>query len=323
MTDNENQCQEYDYFNDINNIPEDALDKPNYYADNEQIDQNNFENNLLNGVNSNLNTLLSNLKNNEPKDMIKYSTINTSLKTPSKQNSDDFPNLSLVEAFNKIVESNTNRNYNYISPVRSQKQINMRVRANSKTNNNSLFSNPKIKTSDNALFTNNDFINNDNNNNSFLSYQINYNHKNNYSNILNKSNNTQRNINSYNKFKRPNSNKLKGNKRQLSYNLNNINISSYSQTNQLFDIINQLRTCNNDNRNDILNIKQEYNKMQNILFSEIKKFLYNNSNDKNQRQKDMNFNKKLKQVNDIKNKLLSDINILSKEKNSILNEIKN
>ena len=102
MADNENQYQEYDYFNEVNNSPEDGLDTPNYYGDNEQIDQNNFENNLLNGVNSNLNTLLSNLKNNKSKDINKFNTINRSLKTQSKQNSNDFSNLSLVEAFNKI-----------------------------------------------------------------------------------------------------------------------------------------------------------------------------------------------------------------------------
>ena len=316
--DNENNYQQYE-FNDKLNLPQ-----RNINSQNDLEEQNSFQNDLLHGVNSNLNMLLSNLTSTN---RIRSNTFNNKETSPIKINSNNFSNLNLVEAYDYLIENNLTRKNNYLSPDRPQNQNNFYDKSYSYNgkNNNSLYSNTKLKTGDNSFLTRNDYINNiTNDNNSFLSQPINY--TNNKSNILikaktfNKNNNTERNAKSLKRPNNSNSNKLKRNNRALSFQNMKINMVSQNPQNiALYDIIRQLKELNIvniENKNDVLNIQQEYNKMKNILLSVINKFaniqINKNNYNNNQKQKEMNL--KLQQVNNIKNKLLSDINILNNEK---------
>jgi hypothetical protein len=328
MTDIENHYQTYDIYNNINS-PLETNDTQNNYPDNEQMDQNNFENNLLHGVNSNLNALLSNLKgNNTSTDIKRFNSLNTSFKSPTRQSSNNFSNMDLVDAYNFLVETNTKRKSSYFSPNHSKLQNNNNINIQKK---NSLCSYSRTKTTDNEFRVKKDLFNlsKNDNNNSYYSQQINYNKRNNNSfnrsRLINKTNdnNTQRDVNLLNIYNNSKINRPKKNNRQIRISANNnMNLSPQpnSLNNQLYNIINQIKElnmCNSENKNDVLNIQQEYFKMQNILLSAIKKFANNN----NQNQKTKNYNIQIKQVNDMKNKLLSDINKLNNEKNEILNEI--
>ena len=138
MADIENQYQEYDFYNNLN-MPLEVNNTSNNYPDNEQMDQNDFENNLLLGVNSNLNALLSNLKGrSESTDKTRYNSLNSSFKSPIKPTSSNFSNLDLVDAYNFLVESNTKRKYSYFS-------LNNSKTLNSNNNNNKERSNTYVK----------------------------------------------------------------------------------------------------------------------------------------------------------------------------------
>ena len=114
------------------------------------------------GVNSNLNALLSNLKGKSVStEKTRYNSLNSSFKSPIKPNSSNFSNLGLVDAYNFLVESNTKRKYSYFSPNNS-KTLNNNNKEISNTyvkKNNSLYSNPRIKTTDNEFKGRNDFAN--------------------------------------------------------------------------------------------------------------------------------------------------------------------
>ena len=200
--------------------------------------------------------------------------------------------------------------------------------------NNSKYLNQKQNISNNSIITKSDFISsgfNENINISQLSQPINNSKRNNFminkskttsnSNLRHKSftqRNKKPNINQ-NYFRNDNINNIK----HFSYNKNNNNNLTVMknknfETNQLLEILKQLKKlniCNIENKKDILNFQQEYISRQNILLNAIQNF----ANIKPT--KEINNSSKLKQVNEIKNKLLSDINILNNEKNSMLNEI--
>ena len=90
-----------------NNIPQ---YKSNYNIPNEEIKQSSFESNLLNDVDSNINILLSNLKNNNsPKRKI-YFPLNSKTKSPIKvPSTNDITELNLIDEFNSLVENNSYR----------------------------------------------------------------------------------------------------------------------------------------------------------------------------------------------------------------------
>ena len=112
----DNNYQQIEFNNNINFTSQSQDQNQNYFPTKENLTQNNYDNNILNGLNSNLDVLLSNLKQNTSSERMRYNTVNSKLKSPIKPNSNDFSKLGLVEAYNYLVESNTKRKNNYFSP---------------------------------------------------------------------------------------------------------------------------------------------------------------------------------------------------------------
>ena len=336
--------QQIEFNNNINFTPK--IPNQNNFPVNGNLSQNNYGNNLLHGLNSNLDTLLSNLKQNTSTDRIKYNASNSKMKSPIKVQSNNISNLGLVEAYNYLVESNSKRNNNYFSPGRPITQNNYQKNNTLPKSNNSIYSNqnPRVKTSDNSFLTKTDYMSGINGvngingmneiNNSVLS-QPRRNIRNNT--FIGKGhivNNNRRKGNKSQKLKNSSTNQSRTNSRHLSYNTYNnynnfddMNMEAPQNQNQNYQIaqlynvlkkLNDLNRFNIDNKNEVLNMQQQFMKMQNIILNAINKFGNTKFNNRN---KGMNYSLQLKQANNMKNKLLSDINILNNEKSSILNEL--
>ena len=107
--------------------------KTNYNLTNEEIKQTSFETNLLHGVDSNLNLLLSNLKKNNQNDRIYY-PLHSKMKSPMKiKSTNNFSELNLVDAYNNLIEKNTQQNSGYLSQNESLYKNNMSENSNSLT----------------------------------------------------------------------------------------------------------------------------------------------------------------------------------------------
>ena len=84
----ENNYEQIEFNNNMGYSSEN-LNLPNYSPLNEEIDQNqnDYNSNILNGLNSNLNVLLSNLKgNNVSSDRMRYNGTTPKIKSPIKSN---------------------------------------------------------------------------------------------------------------------------------------------------------------------------------------------------------------------------------------------
>ena len=135
----------------------------NYYnIPKEEIKQTNYEANLLKGVDSNLNILLSNLKKNNQNPRIYY-PLNSKIKSPMKLKStnNNFGELDLVDTYKYIVESYAQKHDDYLSSNNSNYQDNL-----------SDFSYPY--SYNNGLIINNSNNSRQNNNNSNLRMNLSY-----------------------------------------------------------------------------------------------------------------------------------------------------
>ena len=329
MKDDKNNFQQMEFNNNFNYDTEDL--NLQHYSLNEEINENNYNNNLLNGLNSDLNVLLANLKSSKSTDKMRYNISNTKLKSPSQYKTDtnNISNFNLIDEFNNLVENNSRRNINYFSPVHFQDPILIKEKL-SRKKNISHISNPKIKNNENSFLTKTDYINGcfNENSNYFFSQPINIKKNDNY--YLNQRRtlniNNQRNIHHSKKLNNSNTNRLVNNNKILNFNDNNVSNQNF-EISELYELIKKIKginLSNIENINDVLNIQQEFRKIKNMLLSEISKLIgikqkknFNSS----QRQEEINLNLKLKEINDMKNNLLFDANILNKEKSSLLDEI--
>ena len=191
------------------NLPNNHIQQNKNYNNNqnEEIKQISYETNLLKGVDSNLNILLSNLKKNDQTPRIYY-PLNSKIKSPMKINqTNNYTEFNLVDTYNNILESNIPKSNDYLSennssyknnfsdysyPYSYNNRIIIDNRNNLKQNNNNN-SNRKVNLSYSGHPINN--INNMNQN-----FGVNKNR------IIHKSNNHQRNMNQIEKNKTYNNN---------------------------------------------------------------------------------------------------------------------
>ena len=312
----------------------------NYINSNEEIKQESYETNLLNGVDSNLNLLLSNLKNNDtPKGRIYY-PLHSKMKSPMKvpSTNDITTELNLYDEFNSLLENNSYRSGKYISqgnsshqnnnslsnysfPYGSKNQKNPTIIINNSNNykqknyNNNETNNKRIN---NRSYSNQNYIDNNININ-----RINKDEKN--MDYLFKKNQKSNNMNNKNRFVM---NKNRSNQ-NISNNIklipNNINYSTSSTNNQLNQIMNQIQNLNMNNaqnKKDIYEFQQEYLKMQNKILSSIEN-LNLNSNSSNstppiQKNQNINFvNSKDEENFELKQKIKNILENTEKEKNEL------
>ena len=233
-----------------NNIPQ---YKSNYNIPNEEIKQSSFESNLLNDVDSNINILLSNLKNNNsPKRKI-YFPLNSKTKSPIKvPSTNDITELNLIDEFNSLVENNSYRSNNYLYQDNSSYQNNIPSN-HSYINPNKNMKNPTIiiNNSNNIKqnINNNETNNKRMNNRSYSSYELN-NINQNYNNKvnLNRINNYERNINLFKKNQ--NLNNMKNTKSSV---VNNINQNIGNNIKPMSNNINYATSPTNKQINQIMN----------------------------------------------------------------------
>ena len=99
------------------NLPNNHIQQNKNYNNNqnEEIKQISYETNLLKGVDSNLNILLSNLKKNDQTPRIYY-PLNSKIKSPMKINqTNNYTEFNLVDTYNNILESNIPKSNDYLS----------------------------------------------------------------------------------------------------------------------------------------------------------------------------------------------------------------
>ena len=181
--------------------------KYNYNIPNEEIKQSNFETNLINGVNENLNLLLSNLKTNKESQKIYY-PLNSKIKSPMRiKPANNFPELNLVDAYNFILENNAKKNNDYfsqndLSDFSYPLSYNNEIIIENPNNSNQINNNNKSNRKENLSYSGHE-LNNRNKNNSNTKTRI----KNKY-NIYERNNNLVRknqnfSSNNINKLLRP------------------------------------------------------------------------------------------------------------------------
>lgn len=92
----DNNYQQIEFNNNINFTSQSQDQNQNYFPTKENLTQNNYDNNILNGLNSNLDVLLSNLKQNTSSERMRYNTVNSKLKSPIKPNSKVIPKEKII-----------------------------------------------------------------------------------------------------------------------------------------------------------------------------------------------------------------------------------
>ena len=242
MKDDKNNFQQMEFNNNFNYDTEDL--NLQHYSLNEEINENNYNNNLLNGLNSDLNVLLANLKSSKSTDKMRYNISNTKLKSPSQYKTDtnNISNFNLIDEFNNLVENNSRRNINYFSPVHFQDPILIKEKL-SRKKNISHISNPKIKNNENSFLTKTDYINGcfNENSNYFFSQPINIKKNDNY--YLNQRRtlniNNQRNVHHSKKLNNSNTNRLVNNNKILNFNDNNVSNQNF-EISELYELIKKI-----------------------------------------------------------------------------------
>ena len=278
-----------------NNLPNNFNRKNNnnyYNIPKEEIKQTNYEANLLKGVDSNLNILLSNLKKNNQNPRIYY-PLNSKIKSPMKiKSTNNFGELDLVDTYKYIVESYAQKHDDYLSSNNSNYQDNL-----------SDFSYPY--SYNNGLIINNSNNSRQNNNNSNLRMNLSYsghqlkkiyqNDKVNKKRVIHKNNNYERNINLSEKNRNFNNNIKKGfiRNRNNQSNQNNIKIipnnlsknnpPSKDQLNEIMMQLKYLSDYNAQNKNDIFNFQKEYIQLQNKILSSLENLNLNNNINNNEK----------------------------------------
>ena len=238
-----------------NNLPNNFNRQNNNYYNipREEIKQINYEANLLKGVDSNLNILLSNLKMNNQSPRIYY-PLNSKIKSPMKiQQTNNFVKLDLVDTYNYIIESYAQKNDNYLSSSNSNYPDNLSDFSYPYSYNNGLiinsnnsrqnYNNPNLKM--NLSYSGNQMK------------KTNQNDEINKKRIIIKKNNYERNINlseknrNFNKNNNMNRFKIKRNNpsdqnniRIIPNNLNNNNPSSVGQLNEIMKQLKYLSAYN-------------------------------------------------------------------------------
>ena len=271
--------------------------KTDYNSLNEELKQTSDETNLINGVDENLNLLLTNLKYNSPKERIYY-PLNSKIRSPMKiHSSNKLSDLNLVDAYNSLIENNSFKSNDYLSSYSSLHQNHLS--GNSTPYSNS-FLNRKIIN--NSNIPNKKFMNNNSNTKekySYNGYQINnkrLDYFNNNANIPNQNINCQSNMNAYKQrknFSSNNINKLVKNKNNQYNRNNNLRIiqnnsmnfvpPSNKQINKIMKQLKELNLYNAQNKKDIFSFQEEYFKLQKKILSSlealnISKNINNNSN---------------------------------------------
>ena len=328
------------------NLPNNFNQQNKKYSNlpNEEKKQIGYETELLNGVDSNLNNLLLNLKtNNTTKDKIYY-PLNSKIKSPMKINTkNNSEEINLLNEYNLLIENNTHKSNDYISQNNSFHQ-----------NNLSDYSYPYSYTPGiiNNKFNDSPHINSNNNpnmkvnlsysghrlndrNQNFQNYNINTDKR-----ISNKKNNYEMNNNiferdrtsSFNRKKRLIRNKNNQNNRNniqiIPNNLTNFNSTPDDQINQIMNQLKEMNIHNAQNKRDIYAFQKEYLKMQNQILSSIENLNINNnikSNEfKPEKLQNMNINNlKDKENFELKNTIKNLEESNKKEKNSLITNLNN
>ena len=239
------------FISGINNNNYIQSNKTDYNSLNEELKQTSDETNLINGVDENLNLLLTNLKYNSPKERIYY-PLNSKILSPMKIHSQNkLSDLNLVDAYNSLIENNSFKSNDYLSSYSSLHQNNLS--GNSTPYSNS-FLNRKIIN--NSNIPNTKFMNNNSNKKekySYNGYQINnkrQNYFNNNANIPNQNINFQRNMNAYKQIK--------------NFSSNNVNKLVKNKNNQ-YNRNNNLRIIQNNSMNFVPPSNKQINKIMKQL----------------------------------------------------------
>ena len=277
-----------------------------------------MENNLLNDSLKILNIFENNVNiiNDEPIKQINFSLEKFLLDL--KNNSTIINSYLETEVFNKdeinddeILNQINNKKKNYFINNNIYNSQNDFVKSDEENkndlNHNYIFNTKQFKKlpRKNSYKNNKNIINSEINNNIIEDKKRNYTHRS-FSNLMRINNNMKRNklFNNLNIYKRINNN----------YMDNYININKY---NSILEKIRQIKNSNENNKNEILNYKKNFNKMFTTIIDRIsKKEFQLNMAHQNQ------IFKMINEINSYKNKMNEILNINKKNMNDYIHKLK-